>query len=511
MLSDSLSSLEKAAAVNLAPAASAAALKALAKAFGRPLHEEVGALLAQPLTALVEGALAEELAQVDAWWLNQEWLDAAAMRGAYGELRKQKNYRASLMPIATDGAGNYTCHDAETGKLFDWDHERASLKGMRDSLEGVVKKMATLLSKQAHEAKAATSLPAAATLLAALPKKVREAKVPWLRKFLSPWGKHADVSCAAMSSDAEVIVACSTARNALFGSLKNSAEFVPTEPTIRAQQERMGFVTVQAEGFSFSSDGALAWRLGHELRLWRWAQGELVLEARGVWNGSLPPDDATVFLEGRPFCTRTHLAQLAWRDTGLESGETAPQQQRVVGVWELAKLPRTDTLEGTAPECAPGVEIDLKHGRFTDLHLSEKGVLLVLESPAYLESVVSAFDVTGKQLAQCRLELDLTAGVALENGGFVVTTADGELITLDASLKETGRQKSHQERVVSVRGGEGYLVSSSQHELVLSRAVDLSVIGRVKVDGLHDFRIETMTPNLVLTNNPLRLFTLERS
>ncbi|MBX7101467.1 MAG: WGR domain-containing protein [Myxococcaceae bacterium] len=58
-----------------------------------------------------------------------DWLPVDAACDALEELREEvEGFSPSLLPVATDGAGNFLCADVAAGALVDWDHETRKTK-----------------------------------------------------------------------------------------------------------------------------------------------------------------------------------------------------------------------------------------------------------------------------------------------------------------------------------------------------------------------------------------------
>ena len=53
-----------------------------------------------------------------------------------------------LVPFATDGAGNYVCVEAKSGRVVDWDHETKKTRKLSASLEAYVDAAARALKKR---------------------------------------------------------------------------------------------------------------------------------------------------------------------------------------------------------------------------------------------------------------------------------------------------------------------------------------------------------------------------
>jgi hypothetical protein len=62
-----------------------------------------------------------------------EWLNPIDGAKA-AKLNREFEAPASFFPIATDGAGNYSCFDAATGRVMDWDLVMARISDMRGDL-----------------------------------------------------------------------------------------------------------------------------------------------------------------------------------------------------------------------------------------------------------------------------------------------------------------------------------------------------------------------------------------
>lgn len=136
-----LASLEQIARKKPVPA-TAAQVAALAKAVGRvPADFERLYRFAGNLDEVTAGA-------------PLEWLGVEHVAAAYSLNRKSK-MPASLLPLATDGAGNYSCLDRETGKIMDWDHETREATPLTSTLAWyLTKRVVRPLRAAAEEARA---------------------------------------------------------------------------------------------------------------------------------------------------------------------------------------------------------------------------------------------------------------------------------------------------------------------------------------------------------------------
>jgi WD40 repeat protein len=103
------------------------------------------------LKALVGGAIHADLGAFYAWTGNAdrvlnapegtEWLSVAGAVSSLKMLRKvrEADFPGTLIPISTDGGGNYACFDNDDGSLMDWDHETIEATDLADGLEDHLK------------------------------------------------------------------------------------------------------------------------------------------------------------------------------------------------------------------------------------------------------------------------------------------------------------------------------------------------------------------------------------
>lgn len=69
-----------------------------------------------------------------------EWLSCKDVGPARSMLARAKEFPLTLVPIATDGAGNYACSDAESGAVLDWDHETREAQRLAKDLASFLKR-----------------------------------------------------------------------------------------------------------------------------------------------------------------------------------------------------------------------------------------------------------------------------------------------------------------------------------------------------------------------------------
>jgi WD40 repeat protein len=81
-----------------------------------------------------------------------EWLNPIDGAKA-AKLNRESEAPASFFPIATDGAGNYSCFDAATGRVMDWDHETRKATSLAKDLSAYLDKVVvTGLKRAARDA-----------------------------------------------------------------------------------------------------------------------------------------------------------------------------------------------------------------------------------------------------------------------------------------------------------------------------------------------------------------------
>ncbi|AKU95176.1 hypothetical protein AKJ09_01840 [Labilithrix luteola] len=68
-----------------------------------------------------------------------EWLDVG---DAVTSCRQNREFGVpeSLFPIATDGAGNFSCFDRDSGRILDWDHEARATRALAPTLSAYLEK-----------------------------------------------------------------------------------------------------------------------------------------------------------------------------------------------------------------------------------------------------------------------------------------------------------------------------------------------------------------------------------
>jgi hypothetical protein len=73
-----------------------------------------------------------------------DWLGVSDAKGELLILRETvPGFSKTLLPFASDGAGNSTCIDVVSAKLFDWDHEVRKATPIKDSLAQALAKVAS--------------------------------------------------------------------------------------------------------------------------------------------------------------------------------------------------------------------------------------------------------------------------------------------------------------------------------------------------------------------------------
>ena len=114
------------------------------------------------------------------------WLSPTGAIANWRQNRKVvSEFPANLLPIATDGAGNFACYDVKSGRIVDWDHETREVSALARSLEQFVEK--ELLAPIRRDVKDAAATAAAKPVIAgaaptALPRKLVAEKTPMLSK-----------------------------------------------------------------------------------------------------------------------------------------------------------------------------------------------------------------------------------------------------------------------------------------------------------------------------------------
>ncbi len=138
-----------------------------------------------------------------------EWLGVGDAVAIAKDIRKYGAPPAHL-PIAGDGAGNYSCYDAASGAVFDWDHETRKSKRLAPDLAGYLgKQLLREVKRLAAETKALAAdrgKPApVANELAALPSKLVPVPNALLAKLDRP-GYGGGVRAAQFIADDAIIL-----------------------------------------------------------------------------------------------------------------------------------------------------------------------------------------------------------------------------------------------------------------------------------------------------------------
>lgn len=327
---------------------------------------------------------------------------------------------------------------------------------------------------------------------------MRDAKSPFLRQLFKDIGKTwpSDIDTLSMDPSGDLVVGVSRSHNMYVASIA-SGKVVPDEPTMKAFHKKMGFLSWTASSLTFGSDGALLVRCSNELQLWSWLKNKLTLTHRAKWDVK-----NTANFDGPLWCTALEVASLANIDF----------KKRFIAIWQRAKLPKANSLEGKARETKPARELPLEQ-ELGDVcfALAEDGTAITAEYIDYKATAVSRWDSKGKRAQRVMIDGMNVTDIALSGSHVVLTTSDGELIALDEKLAVAKRVKALPDRAVSVRAAPDgvHVVATSGKELAVFTTKGLKKVAKLAVKALHDFRVHQVTSaGLVITNNPPTLFNL---
>ncbi len=412
----------------------------------------------------------------------------------------------TLMPFASDEAGNYTCLDVKSGALVDWDHETRKKRKLPGSLSKIFTEVIAALKQEARAGAAVTpDVPASA---GALPTAIRPLKSPVLRK-LSAYHRLHGFDGAALSSDGKLVAAMvSGTHDACFGDLASNGEHLPREPGFAEQKRARGSVQMRTNGFVFDEE-RLAWRLGDQLSCWSWREGVLGLETGGRWTKTKPD-----FLDKVPLRLRG----------GRLAAAAIVKERVVIALWEVDAFPKVKALTGATTELAPKTVLPVGpwEGRELLFDLDETGVVTTLESPKYLTISLTRWDAkSGKRLAQKRVNDVDAVDLAVSRDGtrILVLSRGGELLVFDPKLTPGARLKtfSGKKRSSGVRFAPSgaFFVTSAQEfdngagELVTWDSLTLEPLARLPVkEAAQGFQLRAVARTAAVTTSPLAAFEL---
>lgn len=478
------------------------------KATLKPIHPELAQLWNWGRAGEVLGhqklsTVAEERGE---WFWSQVWLSPAEALSAQKALRKVPGFSETLVPFATDEAGNYTCHDAKSGALIDWDHETRKQRKLKDSLPKIFTLVAKLLKQESKPAPERTR--AAAPVEGTLPSAIRAVKSAALRKHAASHKLHG-FNGAALSGDGALVAGqVYGTRAACFAELTKDQDLIPSEPGFVAQKKEMGFVSLSTGGFAFDGE-QLVWRMGEQLSIWSWREGALGLDGGAKWTKADPNfmDRPLRFRAGR-------VAVAAIVDDKVQ-----------IALWAIDQLPQVKALAEIQKELGPSTLITVGPWEGGQLHfdLDQNGTVTTLESPEYQVALISRWDgQSGKQIAQTKLKdfdaIDLT--VSPDGNRVVVVSREGQLVCFDAKLAETARVKKIVKGKCYATGARfdpsgAFLISSSLElggkggDLALWNPEKWKELARSPVkDAAQGFQVRDVARTGLVTTSPLSFFEL---
>jgi hypothetical protein len=519
--------------------------KAVAKLVAGPLPAELVAFWAWGRIVAVCGASALESQRLESehFWFTQEWLSPSEVARSLRELRASAKFPLSLVPIATDEAGNFTCFDMAKSALVDWDHETCKAKSLRITLDGVLERVQRALADaEKSNAKPAAKAPAAKAPAAkapaakapakaatapvsadALPSKLAQASVAVLRTtdFLG----HDAIEDAIMSPDGKQLVARRRGRATYFIDPAAPKPICPRVAELEAAFASRGYVT-DPPTEALAADAVepfFATQSGCNLHVWTWVdeRPEIVAEAR--W-GSPDATESTVQVEGERFGGRLRLAA-GW--LGLAASSAIPGKKDeydspvfgspFVALWLVADLPETKRLSKSVKEREPDRRIAEGMPGLQAFDIGADERVITVHETAFQKHVVTLWDAAkGKSLRQAKLNGRLSASrVELSpDGTRAAVHLHDALILLDDQLATVCKlEKNDAPKSVRFAPSGAFFATTTKDEVCLWNARDGRPLGRVKVnkgkrkDATPE--VEAIAGARLLTSEPFALFDLK--
>jgi len=416
-----------------------------------------------------------------------EWLTAADAAHALTELRDVKEFPKTYVPLATDGAGNFLCHDAKTAKLMDWDHETRATQLVSKTLAGYLDhrriKAERAIRERVNAAKEAAA-PKPARPVGALPKGLRKVTSPELNRFDSKgYGGGADD--AALSDDQRFTVILFSSSTLLWDS--RTKKEVESEFRFRRTEIASFDPSCTRLVRATSLEASICEVAGKVTHRW---ELELYRPSRARFS----PDGASVFLLS---------------DGALE-------------MYRVADLPKAKGFEGDAKKCAPAFRFAPKkpEGSCVDCAIADDGTVLVARTTnTYSDIELTLWSSgSGKVLAQ-NVSKGWVTSVALSRDGTIgaAGTRDGTIhvFRIANGFERIGSvKKAHRGDGVTALAfdpASRVLVSSGPGELKLWVASTGASIAKLSVPEKKyspPLRLRAVTATHVLTTHPLALFEL---
>lgn len=342
--------------------------------------------------------------------------------------------------------------------------------------------------------------------------KVKESKSTFIRKLFRAMGKDwkTDVDVLEMDSAGDLVLGISRSHDVYVGSIAQEKEVVPDEASLKAFHKKMGFLSWNASTVAFGPE-VMVVRTSGDLQVWTWSKSKLALTHRAKWDVGKKRSMTFTMFDGRVVCTRAEVGSLVKVARPPKGDDMPDWKDRVIAIWQLAKLPKSNSLEGNARETKPVRQLPIAQ-ELGDVcfSLREDGLAAVAEHIDWKKTVVSRWDASGKRVSQVSIDGVNATDIAFAGELVVITTSDGWLISLDDKA-EVKRVKAHADRAVSVRAAPGgeFVVTTSAKELAVFSVTPLKKVAKLAVKGLHDFRVQSVTASgSVLTNNPPGLYEL---
>lgn len=441
-------------------------------------HPDLGKLWAwgQAPAMFAEGALGFDE--------EQRWLTAAESAATLkGLLRDVPEFTRTFVPLSTDDAGNYTCLDAATGHVMDWDHEtrqsRLYSRSLAAFLEPRRTRAARALRERAAQAKAAAAPRKPPPAAGAQPTKIKRVPQANLNRYDSA-GYSGGMRKAALSPDGRLVAMANT-RSVLW-DLQAGSEIA------------LGYQPHRPEALAFDPTG----------------QRLLIASNEGVFVVDTATGQTVhAWEQPEPYATRT----AGFTPDGALVHVLMGSQ---VAVWSAAKLPRTTKKPGQA---APLAALPApKGGEWKAMSLADDGTMLVLDT-SYGKGLATLWNPpTGETLLAQRFKGSLGGGAALSpDGKQAALLIDHELCVFDVGKKLTLRHKAplqlRRSDIATLafdRTGQT-LVSCGDQEVKLWDAASGKLLATTPAKSKNHapvVTICTVTADLVLTVEPLALFEL---
>jgi hypothetical protein len=491
-------------------AATTEALSALEKLLQASLHPDLRALWkwrADPDCLLSSGTLGLDLDD------RQVWLSPRDAASALKALRDSK-LPSTLVPISTDEAGNYFCHDRKSGKVFDWDHETRKARVLAPSLAALLgrslkRALRTLRETEREEAEKPAPTPSPAAGARVLPKRIQKRANPFLARLDSK-GYAGGAKGALLTHDGTGLIL-------EFGTNITLYELAKKKEVLRVP----GF---DAPQFSVSKSGICASGCAHtysNMALFDAKTGKI----KSRWHTKLvkKKDDDELTAEhpvaaliisedGNWVAGMGDSGASVWRTRDLPTSTVELGADRVRG--PLLGPNRPKVVAAPTPPVVPrmfGTE------KVLDIALTNDSLLTLTEAQKGYGLDLWSLD-TGKKVASVALDTFPACAAISPDGARIVFRANsGTTMLFDGSLKLLKQWKAHAEPKGYPRNGDlvrfsrssEFFVSSGAGELKVWSSEDGKLLATTKLGSTNAFpNIAAVLDRQVLTVTPLGVFEL---